>query len=248
MDVYEEFAKSRYGSFEVKNYLARYLWIGLAVSVALHGTAIGSYVLALALKRVPPAPKRIVVLDASKLGAPPSITDKTVPPTIKVAHPKIAPPAAAKPVAVPDEEVKEEVTIQSQEELAVSATPAEDTTMFGGEDVEVIIQELEEEEVIPSSDVYTPFEVPPQPIVSPRPEFPKMAQDAGVEGMVVLKVYVDKKGDVKKWEVMSAKPPGLGFEEEVFKVIPLWKFTPAIQQNKPVGAWIAVPFNFEFKD
>jgi TonB family protein len=248
LDVYDEFVASRYGSFEVKKYLARYLWIGLAVSVALHGTAIGSYVLALAMKRVPPAPKRIVILDASKLGAPPSITDKTVPPSIKVTRPKIAPPAAAKPVAVPDEEDKEEITIQSQEELAVSATPAEDTTLFGGGDVEVVIQELEQEEVIPSSDVYTPFEVPPQPIVSPKPAFPPMAQEAGVEGMVVLKVYVDKNGDVKKWEVMTVRPKGLGFEEEVFKVIPKWKFTPAIQQNKPVGAWIAVPFNFEFKE
>ena len=116
MDVYEEFTKDRYGSFELRKYLARYLWIGLAVSVGLHGTAIGSYVLGLALTREPPSPKRIVILDASKLGAPPSITDKTVPPTIKVAHPRMAPIAAAKPVAVPDEEDKEEITDKDNEE------------------------------------------------------------------------------------------------------------------------------------
>ncbi len=247
MNVYEEFAESRYGSFELRKYLARYLWIGLAVSVALHGTAIGSYVIGLALTREPPAPKRIVILDASKLGAPPSITDKTVPPTIKVSKPKIAPPAAAKPVAVPDEEEKEEVTIQSQEELAITATPAEDTTTFSGTDVEIVIQEMELEDVIPASDVFTPFEVPPQPIVNPSPDFPEIARNAGVEGMVVMKIYVDTKGNVRKWEVMKAQPAGLGFEEEVIKVIQKWKFTPAIQQNKPVGAWIAVPFNFEFK-
>jgi protein TonB len=247
MDVYEELTKDRYGSFELRKYLARYLWIGLAVSVGLHGTAVGSYVVALALTRKPPPPKRVVVLDPSKLGAPPSITDKTVPPTIKVAQPTIAPPAAAKPVAVPDEEEKEEVTIMTQEELAMAATPAQDTTLFSGDNVETVFKELELEDFIPSPETFTPYEVAPAPIVNPSPEYPEMAKTAGVKGKVVVKIYVDKKGDVRQWEIMAAKPAGLGFEEEVIKVIQKWKFTPAIQQNNPVGVWIAIPFNFEFK-
>jgi hypothetical protein len=106
MNFYEEFTKNRYGSFELKRYVGKYLWIGLAVSIALHGSAVGSYVLGMVLTRKPPPPTRIIVLDPSKLGAPPSITDKTVPPSIKVAQPTIAPPATAKPVAVPDEQEK----------------------------------------------------------------------------------------------------------------------------------------------
>jgi protein TonB len=247
MDVYEEITKDRYGSFELKRYLSRYLWIGLAVSVGLQGTAIASFVVANMLSQKPEAPKRIVILDPSKLGAPPSITDKTVPPSIKVAAPQIAPPAAAKPVAVPDEEEKEEVTIQSQEELAIAATPTEDTTLLGGDDVDLVIKELNLEDMIPTSDTFTPYEVAPAPIVNPSPDYPEMAKTAGVKGKVVIKVYVDKKGDVKQWEIMAAKPSGLGFEEEVIKVIQKWKFTPAIQQNNPVGVWIAIPFNFEFK-
>ncbi len=246
MDVYEEVTKDRYGSFELKKYLSRYLWIGLAISVGLHGTAIGSFVVANILSRKPAGPKRIVILDPSMLGAPPSITDKTVPPSIKVAAPRIAPPAAAKPVAIPDEEAKEEVTILSQEELAIAATPVEDTTLFGGDDIELVIQELELD-VIPASSVFTPYEIAPAPIVNPKPDYPEMAKTAGVKGKVVVKVYVDKKGEVKQWEIMAAKPAGLGFEEEVLKVIQKWKFTPAIQQNNPVGVWIAIPFNFEFK-
>jgi len=245
MDVYEEITKDRYGSFELKKFLSRYLWIGLAISVGLHGTAIASFVVANILSRKEAGPKRIVILDPSKLGAPPSITDKTVPPSIKVAAPTIAPPATAKPVAVPDEEEKEEVTIQSQEELAVAATPTEDTTLMG-DDIELVIEELELD-VIPASSVFTPYEVAPAPIVNPSPDYPEMAKTAGVKGKVVVKVYVDKKGDVRQWEIMAAKPSGLGFEEEVIKVIQKWKFTPAIQQNNPVGVWIAIPFNFEFK-
>lgn len=246
MDAYEYITKDRCGSFELKRYLPRYLWIGLAVSVLLHLTLIGSYLLAQALKRVPPSPKRIVVLDASKLGAPPSITDRTVPPSIKVAQPRIAPPAAAKPVAVPDEEEKEEVTIQSQEELAISATPAEDTTLYGGEGVQVVIEELEAEDADDIPETFTAFEVPPQPIVNPRPAYPEAAKMVQVEAVVAVKVYVDEKGNVRRWEILKADPPGLGFEAEVIKVLPQWKFTPAIQQNKPVGVWIILPFHFEF--
>jgi protein TonB len=245
MDVYEEITKDRYGSFELKKFLSRYLWIGLAISVGLHGTAIGSFVVANILSRKPAGPKRIVILDPSMLGAPPSITDKTVPPSIKVAAPKIAPPAAAKPVAIPDEEVKEELTMQSQQELAETATPAEDTTLLGGDDIELVFDELVD--FIPASSVFTPYEVAPAPIVNPSPDYPEMAKTAGVKGKVVVKVFVDKKGDVRQWEIMAAKPSGLGFEEEVLKVIQKWKFTPAIQQNNPVGVWIAIPFNFEFK-
>lgn len=247
MDFYEEFTKDRYGSFELKRYVARYLWIGLAISVGLHGCTVGSYVAGIALTRKPPAPKRIIVLDPSKLGAPPSITDKTAPPTIKVSQPTIAPPATAKPVAVPDEEEKEEQTIMTQEELAVQSTPMADSAL-GSADVQVMIEELKlEDDVIPASSVFTPYEVLPQAIVNPDPEFPAMAKTAGVAGKVVVNVYIDKKGDVRKCEVMKATPAGLGFEEEACKAILKWKFTPAIQQNSPVGVWVAIPINFKFK-
>jgi protein TonB len=247
MDFYEEFTKDRYGSFELKRYVARYLWIGLAISVGLHGCTVGSYVAGIALSRKPPAPKRIIILDPSKLGAPPSITDKTAPPSIKVSQPTIAPPATARPVAVPDEEEKEEVTIQSQEELAKATAPTADSAL-GSADVQVMINELKlEDEVIPASDVFTAYEVPPHPIVAPKPDYPEMAKTAGVKGKVVVKVFVDKKGEVRKCEIMKATPPGLGFEEEACKAIQKWKFTPAIQQNSPVGVWVAIPINFEFK-
>jgi protein TonB len=247
MDFYEEFTKDRYGSFELKRYVARYLWIGLAISVGLHGCTVGSYVAGIALTRKPPAAKRIIVLDPSKLGAPPSITDKTAPPSIKVSQPTIAPPATAKPVAVPDEEEKEEVTIQSQEELAKTAAPTIDSAL-GAADVQVKIEELKlEDDAIPASDVFTAYEVAPQPIVAPKPDYPEMAKTAGVKGRVILWIFVDKKGEVRKWEVKKATPAGLGFEEEAIKAVQKWKFTPAIQQNSPVGVWVAIPINFEFK-
>jgi protein TonB len=96
---------------------------------------------------------------------------------------------------------------------------------------------------------FVPYEIAPQPLpdFSPQPAFPEMAQKAGVSGKVVVQVYVDKDGTVKRWQIVQAKPEDLGFEEEVEKVIQKWKFTPAIQQGNPVGVWIAIPFNFKVK-
>lgn len=101
---------------------------------------------------------------------------------------------------------------------------------------------------VPDPGTFIHYEKAPQPIVNPQPEYPAMAKRDGVEGKVVVLIYVDENGDVREWRIMKAEPEGRGFEEEVIKVIQKWKFTPAIQQNKPVGVWIAIPFAFELNE
>ena len=100
---------------------------------------------------------------------------------------------------------------------------------------------------IPNPDSFTPFEIAPQPLPdhSPQPAFPDSAKAHSVTGKVVVQVYVDKKGRVGKYIIKSVKPEGYGFEDEVKKIIIDWQFTPAIQQGKPVGTWISIPFNFK---
>jgi outer membrane biosynthesis protein TonB len=46
---------------------------------------------------------------------------------------------------------------------------------------------------------------------------------------------------------VQASPSDLGFEDEVLKVVPKWKFTPAVQQGRAVGVWVAIPFKFVCK-
>ncbi|MFH1173556.1 MAG: TonB family protein [archaeon] len=192
-------------------------------------------------------PTRVIPLTPANLGQPPSITDRTVPPTIRVAQATVVPPAYAKPVAVPDEQEKEIVNIPSQEELALATTPTLDSLLSGAANFKIEYLESKLEDSIPSSNVFIPYEVAPQPIVSPLPDYPEMAKTAGVTGKVVLKIYVDNKGAVRKWEIMKATPQGLGFEEEAIEAIQQWKFTPAIQQNSPVGVWVAIPLKFVLK-
>lgn len=99
---------------------------------------------------------------------------------------------------------------------------------------------------IPDPRVFTPYEIAPKPIFNPQPEYPDKAKRDGVKGKVFIQIYVDENGDVREWEIVKVLPEGLGFEEEVIRVVQKWKFTPAIQNGKPVGVWIAIPFNFGF--
>ena len=103
-------------------------------------------------------------------------------------------------------------------------------------------------ETVPSPDDFVPFQVAPQPLpdFSPQPAFPDSARQVGEQGMAVVQAYVDTAGEVKKWKIVEEQPAGLGFGDEVLKIIPNWKFSPALQQDQPVGVWVAIPFNFVF--
>lgn len=115
------------------------------------------------------------------------------------------------------------------------------------EPVTLPTEEREPEGVVPDLGTFIPYEVPPQPIINPQPEYPEKAKREGVKGKVVIQIYVDENGDVRKWEIKKAEPKELGFEEEVIKAVQKWKFKPAIRQGKPTGIWIAIPFNIEYK-
>ncbi len=239
----EELEKGRYGAIELKKFAGRNLLRGLAISVAIHTVVIAAPLLAQLFKEDIPPPDRVMVIDASILEKMKRLNPNQAPP--KIARPKLAPPKVVVPIAVSEEQVPEEQPeVMKQEEL-VQAIVEEygEESLEIGEGVELV---LGDESAIPDYSEFIPFEVPPQPLpdFSPQPAFPEMAQRAGVSGKVTAQVYVDKKGEVKKWRIVQAKPENLGFEDEVEKILPKWRFTPAIQQGNPVGVWIAIPFNF----
>lgn len=252
MNVFEELAKGRYGSFELKKLVGPNLIRGFIIAVIIHGVVAASPVIIELFRGEEEIPEYVHVID-------PTVLDKiklrrkseSGAEQVTIARPKIAPPKAAIPIAVKEEEITEEPELMpSQQEIAefIDAQAADE-----GLDIpagaEIVIKDVGGADDIPDMGVFIPFEVPPQPLpdFSPQPEFPELARTAGVAGKVIVQVYVDKSGDVKKWKVVKADPKGLGFEEEVEKVIKKWKFTPAIQQGNPVGVWVAVPFNFKYK-
>ncbi|MBI5059591.1 TonB family protein [candidate division KSB1 bacterium] len=247
MDLITQLEQGRYGSFELKHFVGRNLFRGLVVSFLIHSVVVASPYIMTLFKSDIPEPDRVIVIDPSQLTKLKRQQQENVE-TVKIERPKIAPPKAAIPVAVEEDEVIEEPQLIASQEEIIAAVSGDDEGLEIDPNATVVIQE-EKDEAIPGSDVFTPYEVAPQPLPDfmPQPAFPEMAKLAQVTGKVVAQVYVDKKGEVKKYKIVKVDPKDLGFEDEVEKIIMKWKFTPAIQQGNPVGVWIAIPFNFKYK-
>ncbi len=81
--------------------------------------------------------------------------------------------------------------------------------------------------------------------------YPELAQGNGIEGKVILLVYIDERGGVEKIEVLRATP-GEGSIGELFiqaakEGVRKTKFTPAMLNGKAINFRMTVLVNFELE-
>ncbi len=93
---------------------------------------------------------------------------------------------------------------------------------------------------------FIPYDDPPRPLTPIRPKYPEIAQEAGIEGTVIVQVFVDKKGRVKETIILKGIP-NTGLDEAAIAAIRKTRFEPAKQRKRPVGVWISIPVNFRLK-
>ncbi len=93
---------------------------------------------------------------------------------------------------------------------------------------------------------FIPYDDPPQPLSNIRPVYPEIAQEAGIEGTVVVQVFIDKKGRVQDTIILKGIP-NTGLDEAAISAIRKTRFRPAKQRERPVGVWISIPVNFRLK-
>lgn len=93
---------------------------------------------------------------------------------------------------------------------------------------------------------FIPYDDPPQPLSNIRPVYPEIAQEAGIEGTVVVQVFIDKKGRVQDTIILKGIP-NTGLDEAAVTAIRKTRFRPAKQRERPVGVWISIPVNFRLK-
>jgi len=248
MDFFEQLEKGRYGSFELKRQVGPNLLKGLLISLMIHSTVISSpFIIARLMANhsaVPQQKYTNVVATVVPTLVPMDPRPITSIP-IKVTQPNVAPVI---PVAVPPDQVDPVDNLPASQIDLINHLAANVPSDSLAANTTLAFTEPPTEDTVPGTPIYIPFEVAPQAVAGcPEPEFPSLARQAGMGGKVIVQVFVDKHGDVRKWEFAKVDPPGLGFNDEVAKVIMKWKFTPAIQQGSPVGVWVAVPFNFKVK-
>jgi protein TonB len=150
-----------------------------------------------------------------------------------------APPPPARPsipIESDDEDFAEDITI---EETILDEFDAWE------------IPPLPEED--PASRIrFIPHDEPPVPIggyaaILEKLVYPSIARQAGIEGTVVLQIFVSSKGFVEDVVVLQGLP-GTGLDEAAIRAVKQVRFKPAKQRDLPLGVWVALPITFQLTE
>ncbi len=79
-----------------------------------------------------------------------------------------------------------------------------------------------------------------------RPAYPSLARQAGIEGSVLARVFIDRHGKVTRVEILEA--PSELFHEPVVRALMQSRFEPAYQGEHAVPSNILVPVDFRLND
>ena len=208
---------------DLKHSYKRNLWISLTGSVFLHAALFGLF-------------PTLELSAYTKSHEPVILQIENIPETRQQRRPPPAPrplvPIASDSPDIPDDATIETTDVDFFDDLAPPPPLAE-----------TAVVELEEEE----DEIVEIWKVEKRPEFTKqvKPEYPEIAKKAGIEGRVTVLVLVDKRGQVES----VGKISGPEVFHEVARTAALqFEFTPAIQNDKPVKVWVALPFKFQLRD
>ncbi|MFQ5865204.1 MAG: energy transducer TonB [bacterium] len=177
---------------------------------------------------------RAFKLEATETEAPEikiEVTD--IPPTEQIKRPP-PPPKPSIPIPTESEDVPEDLTIESTaldlSDIPPPPPPPDDD--FG-------------------TSIFVPYDEPPHPIggfsaIQRALKYPEIARKAGIEGKVIVQVLVSEKGEVIRTKVIKTLGHS-GCDEAAVRAIRSVKWKPALQRDKPVKVWVAIPVIFRLK-
>ena len=139
---------------------------------------------------------------------------------------------------IPEPPARPSVPIASEDEFFDEDITIEDTEIEDFEDWEAPLGAGPKDEFIP----YDQAPVPKIPLSS-LVEYPDLAREAGIEGKVYVKAFINKKGLVTSLKVLKGIP-NTGLDEAAIKAVRKSRWHPARQRDKKVGVWITIPIDF----
>jgi protein TonB len=74
-----------------------------------------------------------------------------------------------------------------------------------------------------------------------RPEYPADAKDQNIQGVVLLKVIIDKEGNVDNTQLISGHPL---LAPAAIKAVKQWKYKPYLLNGNPIEVESQVTVNF----
>jgi protein TonB len=84
------------------------------------------------------------------------------------------------------------------------------------------------------------------PQVRIQPEYPMRAQQQGIEGWAIVEFTVGRDGSVRGARILQAQPTQI-FDRAAVQAVSSWKYSPKIQDGKPVESIQRVRLTFEME-
>lgn len=151
-----------------------------------------------------------------------------------------APPRPPVPVAVPNDEIFEEIEIMIDAELDFG-------TML---DVPPPPPQASQDEPESENDFYVVVEQMPELIgglesLQREVRYPERALRASIQGRVYVQFVVNERGEVENPQVIRGI--GGGCDEEAIRVVKMAKFSPGLQRGRPVRVQYNLPVIFTIR-
>ena len=98
---------------------------------------------------------------------------------------------------------------------------------------------------------FIPYDEAPEPIggfaaIQRNVVYPEIAQEAGIEGTVVIQAFVNEFGKVTDCVILKGVP-NTGLDEAAIDAIKKTRFKPAKQRDRNVGVYISIPVIFKLQ-
>ena len=74
--------------------------------------------------------------------------------------------------------------------------------------------------------------------------YPPIARRSGIEGRVILELFVDRTGLVQQIRILQENPPGRGFGEAALRAFTCRRGSPAMANGEPVSCRYRYPVSF----
>lgn len=218
-----------YGAFELKRVYHKNYLSGVAAAILLHLIIFVLFVLFMPQEKNEEA-ARIKILKYAELGPPPSIIRNNSPVEKVVA----TRPNFGKPIAAKKGEAVSE--FETPKESGVSS------------DVKVEPPKVEVKKEIIDETFYVAVDMMPEPSggiesIQRKIIYPSEARRDGVEGKVIIKVFVDEAGSVRRAEIV--KGIGSGCDEAAIAAVMSSRFRPGKMNGKVVKVQLTISLVFK---
>ncbi len=228
---------SPYGAYELK---ATYQRNMLASSLSVNGLIViaSLLIIVFANSQVTKDDPIVPTWISEDILPPPSITSE--PPQINVDPPRTQLPAVA-----PLPPLDDDALIKDESEIAVinnlAELPGEVSESTSG--MPVIPNDTGDEFPMSGVNRFIILERHPELVYQHKPEYPRFARDAGLEGTVWIAVLVDIDGSVADARVYKSSN-FTSLDQSALEAAYKNRFTPAIQSGKPIRVWAAYQVQF----